>query len=141
MAPRVVDSSPAREAAASRTPTEQAPAAPIKPVFPPDYTGPGDEQVLEIYLSNARAIESTTNAAKNQGRELNRVERDSLAWKKAVNQMIQEQRFYYLGPQETRRAHRNTDRLRYIITYRGGLLMIWELSKAEFPDAFESWPR
>ncbi len=96
---------------------------------------------MEIYLSNARIIENTLKTAKEQGRALSKVERDSLAWQKAVNQMIQEQRFYYLGPQETRRAHRNTDRLRYIITYRGGLLMIWELSKAEFPDAFESWPR
>lgn len=76
-------------------------------------------------------------------RSLTSSELDKVAIIEASRVCVKQQRYYYLGPQETMPAytHLQTAHTRYIATVIQGHGVIIELTRGEFPDVFEHYAR
>jgi hypothetical protein len=58
-------------------------------------------------------------------------------WMPAVlHKLMQQQRYYYLGPRDQRPQYANSADTRYISTNMEGLEVVFEIPRAEFPEAF-----
>ena len=145
-----------RSAAAERSaPLEQPPSAgrgpetspaligvtaPTDAGIPQTITTLKDAAVLDYYKLQLSVIQNLEQKLRT-GQTLSPAAKDNLAITRAVKVLMEQQRFWYLGPKATVPQYSQSFNTRYICTALGGTGMVFELTRGEFPDVFENDPR
>jgi len=128
--------SPAGRNAAEAAPTIGLPALSTSD-FPPEYTGIRDKNLVGIYSTMKRSIKFEEERLKRanesdyrHGIDLNYLEAT------AYVALIQNQNLYFFGYTTPPKRPPNTRDVEYHLTGAGGMCVILELTRQEFPDLF-----
>ena len=110
-------------------------APPVDPGVLPasDYRGPSDPAVLDAYRTLSLALEKMRADRPEQRSR-------AQATYEAITQLINEQRFHYLGAPSLAPKLEQSDSVRYAQIVRSNVAMIFALTRSEFPDVFEPDP-
>lgn len=105
------------------------PAAPVQIADPTPHPRLPDQRLLKVY----RVLEKGAARVK---------EGKSNDWfPVAMLKLMQEQRFFYLGPPEQCPSYKETPEIKYVSTTSQGLKVVFALHRSEFPEAFREAPQ
>lgn len=109
-------------------------------LFPEDYRGVRDRNMLELYSVYARSLEREAEKMKGSQTPMQAaISADLCAKYSAYIALIQQQRHFYYGYDRARgRLPRATSEVRYAASGMGDMYVVFELPKTEFPEVFEA---
>jgi len=104
--------------------------------YPSEYTGPRDLRVLKLYTRVSRQLEQDTPAEEDD-ESTSKDLRQRLARYAAILQLIQQQRFFFMGDPQNQVRPPRVSTSKYTSVGLDGLLLVFEFPMSEFPELFE----
>jgi hypothetical protein len=107
------------------------------PIIPFEYTGPRDDNVIHLYNTFKKSLDHQAERIVQLGEGKSVSNEETYAQHAAYLALIQEQRFFYYSYQKFSGLRpKNTADTVYHTTGVGGLNVVFELTRGEFPDLF-----
>lgn len=110
--------------------------------FPPDYTGIKDHHLLRLYNVFKMSLDRQTEILQSaDDPQVAAAAEEAYLEASAYISLIQSQRLYYYGHTTPPTRPRNTNDAEYHLTGGGGMQVIFELTRSDFPDLFAAKDR